>query len=164
MLTRILCLSDAQIKSPFHLREWKVEHVVIPIDQAECGKTVDDSLEGLESECHDVRDQGEDGVIYVRILHDPDMDEYWVSLLYTPWPAYMVNPWRNTHGYVRAGSLCEALRGTHRLFPYYTHRGVAPIPFYGAWVDYCLTEEAVEAIEEEALGQGIGRQRIVEGA
>lgn len=167
-LFRILCLSPAQLMPPYHLRHQDLEHAVVPIDLETDAVVVGsrdkhlegaEGLEGLEGYM-DTRQDGEEGIAYVRVMRNPVTEEYFTCLFYSPWPAYAPDPYHRLAFTAEEGhSLAESLCGTHRLFPYYTHDRTYPLAYQGTWLDLRLTEEAVEAVEQEARSQGIGARR-----
>ena len=88
---------------------------------------------------------------YVRAFYDPSEKKYSVSMTYSAWPAYAVDPVRFGTGWFV--SLKEALQSVFRMYRWYRHGSVRPLPFFDSYDEYRLAEQTVNLLADGMVFQ-----------
>lgn len=150
---------------PFHLAHYEFMYAVaeVCLTETETGETGEEAVKSLvEWIGESGGDPDEDGfdyvagqgkqkpkMGYVRAFYDPSEKKYSVSMTYLAWPAYAVDPVRFGTGWFV--SLKEALQSVHRMYRWYRHGSVRPLPFFESYDEYRLSEQTVSLLADEMV-------------
>ena len=136
---------------PYHLAHHELSHIVVSVPffvldvvGAERGKEDREREEENPGENYEHVLPGKD--VYLRIWFDPNQKQYSVSMTYSPWPAFAVDPVRFGEWH---SNLQDALRRRHRIYPWYRHESVRPIPYFSSYHEYQLSDPIIDILVKE---------------